>query len=57
MSWDPQNEESILTVLGSWFRLGVESLSEESDTSDLWVNVLESLLDTPKVGVCSWSCA
>lgn len=31
-------------MLGTWFYLGVESLSEASETSDLWV-------DAPGVGV------
>ena len=31
--------------------MGVESLSEESETSEPWVNVSESLLDAPEVGV------
>ena len=51
MSWDPQSEEFIFTVLGTWYYLGVESLSEESETSEPWVSVSESLLDAPEVGV------
>lgn len=38
-------------MLGTWFYLGIESLSEESETSEPWVNVSESLLDAPEVGV------
>lgn len=46
---DPQNEEFIFTALGTWFYLGVESLPEEPETSELWVDIWESLLDAPEL--------
>lgn len=53
VSCDAQNEEFIFTALGTWFYLGVESLPEESETSELWVSIWESLLDAPKIAVGS----
>lgn len=38
-------------MLGTWFYLGIESLSEVSETSDPWVDVLESRVDAPEAGV------
>lgn len=50
---DPQNEEFIFTALGTQFYLGVESLPEESETSELWVDIWESLLDGLEAAVGS----
>lgn len=50
---DTQNEEFIFTALGTLFYLGVESLPEESETSELWVGTWESLLDAPEAAVGS----